>query len=671
MPHRRYTNPVSDPFAGLVAQTGLPTDRPIAIYYRQSTEAQVGNISTSMQTVDMVSYLETRGWTNADIILIDMDAGISGMTKIDERPGMSKLFHLISMRTIGAVACQDEDRLFRDVTQIQVNIFIEACRSNQVQVITPSMVYEFAHPQMGMFHARQFRFKSEMAAEYINAFIKGRLHTAKRRLLMEGRWAGPPMPVGFMTDMRKQLDDGSSNPHWRKFSVFEPYAEVVAEYFRLFLSYSGNLRKTLRHIHRHGPFFPDPTTCQPPTGYKVVYRIRPNEHGWCPSARTTLYQILTNAMYIGHWMVNGAVVRWNNHPSIVSEETFMRAFNYLSSVAPDGSENEDYRPNQVNARPTKEEDRPAERPLCAGLMVSEYKNQWRQVGTNWVGPGQHYAYTLWSPDGHNKYVWGKKADYVDAAIGRMLVEKLSATFKYEAWEKAVEMSVAESQQEHEVKRAQLVQLESVMANLVTSLGTLTNPQMIRAAEQRYEAAQAEFDRLQRELQTQVSHKGQLERVKVLKDSCGEVLASWPEKTMDEKREVVRAFIDRVEATPTEAHGLHLVVCWKDGTRDAVTLPRQATTGVSWLPEEVERLLALADAGVGQTEIAKAFPERKWANIRSKYYLLVGNFDKLKFKPKPIHDRETYWEYEERVGKGFNPNCGSEVDSERVPLYGPC
>jgi hypothetical protein len=45
-----------------------------------------------------------------------MDAGISGTTKIDERPGMSKLFALINQKAIGAVACQDEDRLFRDVT---------------------------------------------------------------------------------------------------------------------------------------------------------------------------------------------------------------------------------------------------------------------------------------------------------------------------------------------------------------------------------------------------------------------------------------------------------------------------------------------------------------------------------------------------------------------------
>ena len=137
--------------------TGLPTDRPVAVYYRQSTSAQVGNISTAIQTIDMVTYLQGRGWAEDNIILVDMDAGISGAKKIDERPGMRLLFDLITQSKVSAVACQDEDRLFRDITQIQVNIFIEACRKEHVLVITPSITYDFADDLTGQFHARQFR----------------------------------------------------------------------------------------------------------------------------------------------------------------------------------------------------------------------------------------------------------------------------------------------------------------------------------------------------------------------------------------------------------------------------------------------------------------------------------------------------------------------------------
>src|SRR5438105_4927841 len=130
MSKRFYKPQPSEPVVADYSAT-LPTQHPIAVYYRQSTDAQIGNISTTLQTVDMVEYLKLRGWSENQVVMIDMDGGISGTTKIDERPGMKALFELITEGKIRAVACQDEDRLFRDVTQIQVNIFIEACKQSQ------------------------------------------------------------------------------------------------------------------------------------------------------------------------------------------------------------------------------------------------------------------------------------------------------------------------------------------------------------------------------------------------------------------------------------------------------------------------------------------------------------------------------------------------------------
>jgi DNA invertase Pin-like site-specific DNA recombinase len=154
---QRQFKPKNDPNPQL--ESALPLDRPVAVYYRQSTRPQVGNISTDIQTIDMKVEMVRRGWNEADVLLIDADAAVSGSLKIDEREGMRQIFEMITEGKIGAVACQDEDRLFRDVTQIQVNIFIEACREHQVQVITPSITYVFHHPAMGDFYRKQFRYK--------------------------------------------------------------------------------------------------------------------------------------------------------------------------------------------------------------------------------------------------------------------------------------------------------------------------------------------------------------------------------------------------------------------------------------------------------------------------------------------------------------------------------
>lgn len=355
-------------------ESELPTSRPIAVYYRQSTEGQIGNISTTIQTVDMVDYLEKLGWNNDSILMIDMDGGISGAKKIDERPGMSHLFDLITDRRIGAVACQDEDRLFRDVTQIQVNIFIEACRSNDVTVLTPSMVYQFANPTLYAFHARQFRFKCEMAAEYLNTVIRGKLASAKRRMFQNGQWAGATVSVGYIIDDRRYLANGSENPQWRRYVPFETFAEIVREYYRLFLSFNGNLRATARHIHKHGPFYPEPGSFSLPVGFKTRYDVHQYGNGYCPSV-TGLGDLLSNSNYIGYWTFKGVVVRTNNHPPLVPVETFMKAFNYLSKTGLDGSPNPYFKHVRENNQHDAEARRKAPLPLCLGLIFSEYEGK--------------------------------------------------------------------------------------------------------------------------------------------------------------------------------------------------------------------------------------------------------------------------------------------------------
>jgi hypothetical protein len=50
----------------------LPLERPVAVYYRQSSEGQIGNISTTLQTVDMVEHLMRQGWERDRILMMDL-----------------------------------------------------------------------------------------------------------------------------------------------------------------------------------------------------------------------------------------------------------------------------------------------------------------------------------------------------------------------------------------------------------------------------------------------------------------------------------------------------------------------------------------------------------------------------------------------------------------------
>jgi hypothetical protein len=600
-----------------------------------------------MQTVDMMTYLQQLGWTKDTVFLIDMDAGVSGTKKIDERPGMRLLFDLITEEKIGVVACQDEDRLFRDVTQIQVNIFIEACRMANVLVLTPTMIYDFANELTGTFHARQFRFKSEMAAEYLHTVVLGKLHRARRRLLLDGRWAGTNVPPGYIVDLRKTLPDGTPNPHWRRYVAYEPIAEIIREYFRLFLIFAGNLRKTIMHIHTHGPFFPPLTPSDVPDGFCFVSKARKRYgHRYAPP-RNTLLSILTNPSYIGHWIVDDQVIHWNNHPAIVPVEDFMRAFNYLSAVSLDGHDNKHYIPRQQHTRPSRDEHRPEERPLCAGMIVSPFRGELHAVCTHWVLNPPHYKYHFNYDRPTEQYSWRRSARPIDEAIEALLQEKLRATFDTDVWDATLATFNDAHAGERKRRQAQLTALRTVMDNQIASLDHLTNQEMVAVVQRRYEEAKAEYNRLSAEIVSADEEASKVKQVYALKHTCGPALERWATLSRDEKRILLDAFITQIEAISVSRYELEVTIHWRDGQADTFTLRSQPTNEQFrakhyWLASETQRLFSLLDAGATQLELAAAFPARKWVEIRSKVRHERGSG--IRIPRCGIQEYETYDEY---------------------------
>ncbi len=57
-------------------------------------------------------------------------------------------------------------------------------------------------------------------------------------------------------------------------------------------------------------------------------------------------------------------------------------------------------------------------------------------------PMKHYAYVLWCKNPTKEYVWSKIAEYVDEALAKLLLAKLSAKFNSAAWEEALPRSDA-------------------------------------------------------------------------------------------------------------------------------------------------------------------------------------------------------------------------------------
>src|SRR5690606_22776070 len=168
--------------------------------------------------------------------------------------------------------------------------------------------------------------------------------------------------------MRKEIAPNERNPNYRLIFPFEPYAEVVREYYRIFINCGGSVAQAQHEIINNRVFFPKIKSA--PHGFKVGNYIKPKAGGIFLS-RGGLKRLLMNPTYIGHWVYRDMVVRWNNHEPIVPEELFWKAFHYLSPYLPDGSDNTQYRPVKQNARPSIEARRGVEKPLCTGLLFGK------------------------------------------------------------------------------------------------------------------------------------------------------------------------------------------------------------------------------------------------------------------------------------------------------------
>ncbi len=327
----------------------------------------------------------------------------------------------------------------------------------------------------------------------------------------------------------------------------------------------------------------------------------------------------------------------------------MKAFNFLSAVTFEGSPNPNYRPYRQHVRPKPEAERNVDPPLLRGLLVSSIDGDIRNVGCNWIGAKNHYVYKVHETTAIRAYEWARVANQIDDYVVSLLLEKLRATFAPEVWDSLL----AQFDKRFEVERhrisQQITALEKVKKNLVTSLQSLDDPELIKAVQERYREAKAEETRLNAALARANDERAKFDAILALKDNCGPALDNWPNLTHGEKVNIIRAFIRQIEATAIDDNGLELDIMWRDDSHDKVLVVRQTNGTDGWLQSDVMLLRHLVDGGASQIEIAAAFPARRWEHIRRRYSEERPN-SRLYFDPQPIQYLESYQMYLKRIGQ---------------------
>ncbi|NJM41772.1 MAG: hypothetical protein HC853_13940 [Anaerolineae bacterium] len=358
--------------------------------------------------------------------------------------------------------------------------------------------------------------------------------------------------------------------------------------------------------------------------------------------------ILTNAAYLGHWAYQGVITKWNHHQPIVPLKLFMRVFNRLSGSTLDGEDNEDYQPVRQVARPALEEERTDEYPMCS-MFLRNAGDAPNYISTFWQAHLRYYLYQCTLTNGaesRETTAWVRKAATLDAAVSRIVKEKLATTFTDQAWKRSIDGVESQFRAEERLKTSQIDALQATLDNLVQSLSVLKSAEMVKAVEDKFQQTQIQRDELQRSLNQLRQESSYIETLYQLRDEYQPSIANWDHYTNEQKQIVMQAFVAHIEL---ESHGRgsgHLTIYWKDGSQDTTPLRMQHQHGEGWLPEERERLTQLVERNASQLEIAEMFPTRTWSSIVSSARIATGKY--LRARPRIIKMHQTYAEYATQI-----------------------
>lgn len=271
------------------------------------------------------------------------------------------------------------------------------------------------------------------------------------------------------------------------------------------------------------------------------------------------------------------------------------------------------------------------------------------------------TYQATTPEQFDDYRWRWAASPVDEAITTLLHARLEATFDSDTWAETITTYPPSYQKERKRVESQLAALERFTRGQIASLHVLSNPQMIRAVEKRYEEFQAEQNRLSAELSNTATEAERFEALKALRDTYLPAVKAWDALPRERRRVIVHAMVDHIEAALSGAHGLHLKIYWRDRSTDELVIARQSRSARDWLETELEKLLLLVDGSASQIEIMQAFPDRTWQSVRHRLWKIRGAGCVEAIDPKPIRDYETYAKFVTRIAYRRSEVAG---DSDR-------
>jgi hypothetical protein len=608
-------------------QEQLPTDKKIAQYVRQSTVRQTkhNRQSTAMQDEDLRKRLLKMGWKDADILKFDKDQGKSGQKTIDERVDMNDLYRRIGTCEVGAVACYDPSRLFRDLTRVQYITFVHQCEQHHIPIITWNQIYWTGNRRESQALIEKF----EEAANYIDETVHGKLLPAKRRAIEEDKsHGGHAVPVGFVL-AEEEIDHERTRKYYLP---YEPHAELVRWLYRRYRELNGNLGRLLHELRSIGFMFPAFSGIK-----KIPHMGLPFDEqrkGYIIKTRDGLTSILTNPAYIGWYVYNGVVVSRQAHAPIVSHVDFAYARARLAPTDLNGEPNEN-KP-QVNRRSYKTERKALLEGVIAsdGLPVYAIASRGAYVARNNAGDhstelvvpiaridqafaGAVRALLLHLEHRHEQGI----EDSLYARLNELQQQQAEATVSFEKQLENLNKGIREA----ELARRVALQEEY--------------EQGVREATQQLKRLHSARESLQAKTQQAESEEAQLEECKSLLDVA---LRRWDSLPFERQQRFVQLLVSKVNIHDATPHILRIDIIMHEPFNYTLYghMFRQRGSMVPWEEAELETLKRLYKHA-DRLEILQSLPTRTWVSIVGQASLLHLQRATRRNSASGIHESLSY------------------------------
>lgn len=458
----------------------------------------------------------------------------------------------------GSVICYQENRLFRDETQIYYNQFIQKCKEHDVVVVVVSpylMIYDFQDE----FLTEMFRWKCKEAGDFIKRHVKGWLHPARERSAREGRYAGTSdIPMGYIVDYEP------TSVMYKKYIPYKPHADVIRWLFKRFMELCGDLGKLYRELAAHPVYFPH---FAPDIDRRNISKrkLKSSAAGYRLRTRTAVESILTNPIYIGYWTVKGVVVKKNNHEPLVDVDTFMFAFHRLSKYTLEGElREEEAKPKRFYQKHTEAyfallEEHP---PLLKDRIRSSNGSIYVHVDRRHGRSGIRYMFSA-----ANKETWFYNMGFMELGtverIDSLVVERLFVHVGHlenmEQYNEQLAQKRAEKKRQLKSIGESIKQIDVEQVNIAKKVGKTSNPRMQELLEEQVMELEKERQELL-EAHEKLSAESEI-TLRSLEEELQDLEQNWSTFPAEKKISLMNFLIKEVVVDVMAPHWTRLQVFW--------------------------------------------------------------------------------------------------------------